>query len=85
MLAAGCAPTCGEVCGRLESCDLLGSVTWIECRDTCDDKVRDLAAFESTALEVAFQEERRCIGGSSCEAIAEGTCFDPSTASYEVE
>jgi hypothetical protein len=78
-LAAGCAPSCKQMCAKLDRCDLLGGTTQPECTVQC---TRELAATKDTDADgEAFRDyaaERSCIGSSSCDEIAAGACVDPA-------
>lgn len=83
-LASGCAPTCGDVCAKLESCGIQPEVSWLECRASCEKKFATYQPFDDDETRLAFEAERACLGASSCEAIAEGVCFDPRTNPFDV-
>jgi hypothetical protein len=84
VLASGCAPTCGDVCAKLESCGIQPEVSWLECRASCEKKVATYQPFDDDELRLAFDAERACLGAETCDAIAEGVCFDPRTNPFDV-
>ena len=84
--AAGCAPTCADVCAKLESCELQPEVSWLECRASCEKKYATYQPFdEDEATRAAFDAERECLGAATCDEIAAGECYDPATNPFDVE
>ncbi|MEO0599873.1 MAG: hypothetical protein AAF211_00460 [Myxococcota bacterium] len=78
-IVLGCAPTCDQVCRKtLFDCDLSTErVALATCIDQCD-RQRTLYEdqWENDQLAQAFDDHRRCLMRESCEAIADGECFD---------
>ncbi len=78
LLAAGCHPSCKEVCSKLLDCDEVESsrVSDEECRTAClrqEEQYEDWEDFQ--ALDTHY-EERSCIVDASCQDIADGGCYD---------
>lgn len=73
---AGCPPTCGQLCGKFERCALTGEVRRAECEESC---ARELTAYrddDDKTLLRRFDDHRRCVGGASCDELADGACYD---------
>lgn len=74
--AAGCAPTCIQVCAKIDRCALEPSVTNLECSDACDIQLEDVRNDVEATRQEAFEAHRRCIGSATCEELEDGVCFD---------
>lgn len=75
LLAAGCAPTCAEVCNKLDRCGFDETVQVVECRTTCERQLSFAQELEDDNAAVkAFNDHRRCIGNSSCDELEAGVC-----------
>ncbi len=78
-LGEGCVPRCEATCKKLLECgEELDTqrVALAQCEDSC---IREEALYEDWEDETkqdALDEERRCIGASSCEEIADGACYE---------
>lgn len=75
-LASGCTPTCSEVCRKVRDCELDSPrTTQDECVTACEQQEALYDAWEDEDKLDAYHEERRCLGRSSCEEIADGVCY----------
>ena len=76
--AAACSPTCSQSCNKLETCDLLGTVTSAECKLQC---TRELSSTRDTDPSgdgtTDFSDERQCIADATCAELAAGDCREP--------
>jgi hypothetical protein len=77
-LAAGCTPTCKEVCVKLLECDDVESprVSEYECRDQCEREENLYEEWEDLQALEQHYDERDCIMGTECADIASGACYD---------
>ena len=77
-LAAGCTPTCKEVCVKLLECDDVESprVSEYECRDSCERESNLYEEWEDLQALEQHYDERECIMDLECAEIAEGACYD---------
>ena len=77
-LAAGCTPTCKEVCVKLLECDDVESprVSEWECRDACEREENLYEEWEDLRTLELHYDERDCIMDSECSEIADGACYD---------
>lgn len=77
VASAGCAPTCQQLCQKLDRCDLNGDVQVRECVASCE---RELSDYQDTDDEgenkPTFNDQRRCLGSHSCDEIASGVCYE---------
>jgi hypothetical protein len=77
VFAAGCAPTCAEVCNKLDRCGFDGTVQVIECRTACERQLAFAQELDDDNVAVkAFNDHRRCLGNTSCEDIEAGVCVE---------
>ena len=73
----GCPATCAQTCEKALSCDLDSErVSQIECVDMCQRQDALYEMWEDEEKQQAFLEHRRCILQSTCEDIADGSCYD---------
>jgi hypothetical protein len=81
----GCTPTCDSVCDKLVlQCQDLGTErsSTSECEVQCLAQ-RDLYAHWSDGQKrEAFDEQLRCLSGSTCDEIADGVCYDEDVWSF---
>ena len=77
-LAAGCTPTCKEVCVKLLECDDVESprVSEYECRDQCERAENLYEEWEDLQVLEQHYDERDCIMDMECSEIADGACYD---------
>lgn len=78
-LGAGCTPTCEQACRKLTACGFEESprTSALECQQSCEATQRMLDRWEDPEKIEAFDEQRHCIGGSTCDEIGAGECYDP--------
>jgi hypothetical protein len=82
-LASGCAPDCKRVCHKLIDCGLDSPRTaYDECLQSCESQQALLEDWADAEKLDAFDEQRRCLGRSSCDEIEAGTCYDPELFSF---
>lgn len=79
-LLAGCTPTCEQVCRKLVECDGLSTtgMSWYECELSCRAQEDLYQRWEDAEKQDAFDEELRCLQESTCAAVADGACYDPT-------
>ncbi len=77
-LAAGCTPTCKDVCVKLLECDDVESprVSEYECRDACERQENLYEEWEDFQAQDKHYAERDCIMDMECSDIADGACYD---------
>jgi len=75
-LAGGCAPACESTCTKLLDCDLSPRVSEEECVESCETQQHLYEDWGDTEKQTAFEKERGCIRQSTCDEIADGTCYD---------
>ena len=81
-----CTPTCEQSCHKLLDCELADSprTAFQECKDACTsqqqlyDSWKDDPEDKATLLE----EQRECIGASTCDEIADGVCYDEALSAF---
>lgn len=86
LALTGCTPTCEQSCHKLLDCELSDSprTAQKECQDQCEsqqllyDGWLDDPEDKATLLE----EQRKCIGASTCEEIDAGVCYDEALSSF---
>ncbi|HMV66256.1 MAG TPA: hypothetical protein PKA64_05360 [Myxococcota bacterium] len=73
----GCAPSCAQLCTKLQRCQLDGGVSVDECTETCDAQI-DLAKSPDAedGDKKLYLQHRQCVGSSSCDELAAGACYD---------
>jgi hypothetical protein len=78
VVAAGCAPPCGQLCRKvLYTCDLDSErVAFDDCENSCSQQVELYRQWQDEELIELFEDHRRCISRSSCDEIAAGECYD---------
>lgn len=77
LLHAGCAPPCGQVCRKVLDCELDSErVSFEECEAACRQQQALYLEWENRELQAAFDDHRSCVAQSSCEELADGTCFN---------
>ncbi|MCB9666435.1 MAG: hypothetical protein H6732_20155 [Alphaproteobacteria bacterium] len=85
VMVAGCPPTCGEACAKLDRCGLNDDVGQLECETACR---RELAAYQDdgdTGREQAFDQQRWCIGQETCAVIEGGACYDDALFAFDAQ
>ncbi len=76
-LLGGCTPRCQEICNKVLDCSLETTrVAKDECVLSCRLEEALYDDWEDDSKTAAFKEHKRCIGSSTCEEIASGTCYD---------
>lgn len=77
-LLGGCNPTCSNVCDKLVACDEVETPRMSSevCEQSCETQEDLYFSWDDTQLQEAFTEYKQCVRSSSCEAIAEGVCYD---------
>lgn len=83
--AAGCAPTCGALCDKLDGCGLTTSIGREECRASCETQLADLQAREDLDPLQAFDAQRTCIGASTCDEVEAGACWDGELGPFDLD
>lgn len=81
----GCAPTCSQVCHKLDRCDLNGDVGVTECVASCEAEISDYRDTDDTESKVTFNDQRKCLGSHSCDEIAAGACYEASLFPFSME
>ncbi len=78
LLAAGCEPTCEQTCEELLACDEVESdrVALDDCTAACLVQQQVYDDWEDIELQQGFADYKRCISEESCDAIADGACYD---------
>jgi len=78
-LAAGCEPTCQRTCKKLVDCDEIETprVAVDECEDSCNRTEALYEDWDDEQLRTAFDDYKTCVSDESCQAIADGACYDP--------
>jgi hypothetical protein len=81
---AACPPPCGQVCRKvLFDCELdTERVALEECEASCETQGQLYQLWEDEELQDLFDDQRRCVGRSSCEELAEGACYEGFEALY---
>lgn len=84
LLSGGCTPTCEQTCKKLMRCDELATdgLDADRCEEYCRDEEDLFKQWDDTQLQEALDEEKRCIDEQTCEAIADGACYDERLYSY---
>ncbi len=76
-LVQGCTPRCQEVCTKVLDCGLESTrVARDACIRSCQLEEDLYASWDDQEKIRAFRAHKRCIRSESCEAIAEGACYD---------
>lgn len=87
ILAAlvGCEPTCEDLCDKIVECGNPGTerMSAFECEESCIDQEQLLETWNDTQLQDAFDAEKACIDDATCDALAEGACYDAELWAYE--
>ncbi len=81
----GCAPTCTQVCHKLDRCDLNGDVLVTECVASCEAEISDYRDTDDKDSKVTFNVQRKCLGSHSCDEIAAGACYESSLFPFSME
>ncbi len=79
----GCAPTCQQVCRKLDRCELNGDVQLRECAAACEQEISDFRDTDDKEGKATFNDQRRCLRSSSCDEIASGACYDEALFPFE--
>ncbi|MCB9670099.1 MAG: hypothetical protein H6734_11550 [Alphaproteobacteria bacterium] len=75
--AQACTPRCQEVCTKVLDCGIESTrVSHDECILSCQLEENLFDVWEDKEKAAAFKAHKRCIRSSTCEEIAEGTCYD---------
>lgn len=84
LLAGGCTPTCDQTCKKLMRCEGLATdgLDANRCEESCAEAVALYEDWEDVQLQDALDEEKRCIDAETCEAIADGACYDERLYAY---
>lgn len=81
----GCAPTCPQVCHKLDRCALNGDVLVTECVASCEKEISDYRDTDDAEAKATFNDQRSCLGSHSCEEIAAGACYESSLFPFSVK
>jgi len=73
---AGCSPGCERLCNKLDRCGLQNNRTLEECQLSCTRELDAYKAADDRELIERYNRERRCLGSSTCDEIADGACYD---------
>ena len=86
LLAAlsGCEVSCERTCEKLLSCDAVETpgVSLPDCETACLSQEVLYDGWEDEAKLDALSDYKSCVNESSCEAIAEGVCYDEDIYSW---
>lgn len=78
-LLPACEPTCRTTCKKLLDCEGVEQprVALQDCESSCEIQ-QDLYEdqWDDAALADAFADAKRCVRDESCDAIADGVCYD---------
>lgn len=77
-LSTACDPSCQRTCRRLLECDTLytARLSQEECEASCQDQEGLYDEWEDPDLQDRFRDYKVCVMDSTCNAIAEGECYD---------
>ena len=77
-LLGACTPTCDQACKKLMRCEGLETEGLYadRCEEGCEEEKALYEDWENPQLEDALDAELRCIRDETCEAIADGACYD---------
>lgn len=81
----GCAPTCTQVCHKLDRCELNPDVLVTECVASCEAEISDYRDTDDKEAKATFNDQRTCLGSHSCEEIAAGACYESSLFPFSTE
>lgn len=81
----GCSPGCENLCRKLDRCELNDFVTIDECQLSCDRQLDQLDQLEDREPRRTFDAHRRCVGGATCEALAEGVCYTDDLFPFDAD
>ncbi len=70
------------MCDKLDGCKLTTSIERDECRESCEAQLADLQSREFTGPLEDFNEQRICVGASTCDELVDGACWDPTLGPY---
>ncbi len=86
LLAAlsGCEPSCERTCAKLLDCDGVETprVGQEDCELQCARQEELYDSWDDTQLQDAFADHKRCVLDETCDAIADGACYDEDLFSY---
>ena len=88
LATSACAPTCERTCKKLLDCGNLDSqrVSVAECEVSCTNQLGMYDGWiDEEELEQAFDDHRRCLVRTSCDAIEAGECYDDRLFQVGVE
>lgn len=82
LLLPACEPTCASTCDKLLACEDgtvdQPRVSDDECESACElQQALYEDDWENGQLREDFAELKRCVSDETCEAIADGACYDP--------
>ena len=74
----GCEPSCEQTCEALLACEEVSSdrVAEDDCTASCLVQQRLYDDWEDVQLQESFRDYKFCVAEESCEAIAEGACYN---------
>lgn len=75
---AGCEVSCENTCEKLLSCSSVETpgVSPTDCEQACTSQEILYEGWEDQAKRDALSEYKTCVSDSTCDAIAEGVCYD---------
>jgi hypothetical protein len=75
--SVSCTPPCGQLCRKVLDCDLnTERVAQAECELACGQQEALYAAWGDQELQQLYADHRRCVVGSTCEELQEGSCYE---------
>lgn len=87
LLLLACTPTCEQVCRKVLDCGYLGTerMSLRECEESCLAQEKLYDQWNDQSLEDGFNDSLECYQEQSCEALAQGACYDAEIWSYAPE
>jgi hypothetical protein len=88
LAGVGCEPSCEETCEGLLACgdeveDIsTDRVALDDCTAACLVQERLYDDWEDVELRNGFADYKRCVAEETCDAIAEGACYDEELYSW---
>lgn len=83
-LAAGCTPSCADVCDKLVTCELSGAerLSPSECEESCNQQEALYDEWTDSQKRTAFDAELSCLYSSECADVEAGACYDAEVWSF---
>jgi hypothetical protein len=86
LILAGCEPTCRQACRKVLSCESLDAETVLdECEASCVFQEELYEERGDEARADALGDHKGCLRRESCDAIADGVCYDPELFVFETD